>query len=725
MSDDRAMLRELADRVGIVSEFWDLQGTLRVTSDATREALLAAMRIDASSEELAKAAVRELDAHDRERILEPLQVWRELEGCAPSLTLRLAPELGPVEVELELRSEQGQRHAQSEQISARPGRSQVRIPLGAQLPPGYHDVRLRVRTGDGARDLATCLAVAPRTALRVSEVAPDRAFGVWGNLYTLRSERNWGFGDLGDLAALARLVAQHGGDFVGLNPLHAIRNEGFGIAPYSPVSRLFRNVLYIDVEAVPELASCPEARNRLGSASLRRELAALRESDVLEHARLLELKRDLLRALHDVFRRGTSPARRRAYREYVDRQGEALARFACFELLAREEPETRKCGDDWMRWPDRYRRPDAPAIDALRRDRAEDVAFECWLQFEIDEQLGTAARAGTEAGLRIGLYQDLAVGSAAASADTWLEQDRYAFGASLGAPPDAYSASGQDWGLPPLDPRRLRGDAYRFFIRLLRSAFRHSGALRIDHVMGLQRQFWTPVGRPASEGAYVRQPISDLLGLLALESRRHGALVIGEDLGTVPPELPGLLASWGILSSSVLCFEWEGERFRPSRSYSPRALVTANTHDLAPLGGYVAGRDLELRHEAGQIGDADALEGARAGRRHEVRSLVDRLVEEGLMPGPPGEEPDPVALRGAVTAFLARTPSPLVAASLDDLAGETEPLNLPGVPVENHRSWCRRMRRPLEELARDPDLVRDLESLRRERGSSRSERSRS
>jgi len=301
--------------------------------------------------------------------------------------------------------------------------------------------------------------------------------------------------------------------------------------------------------------------------------------------------------------------------------------------------------------------------------------------------------------MKVGLYPDLALGSARGGAETWSFADLFAQDASLGAPPDDFSPEGQDWAIPPLDPLRLREQGFAFFRRLLRASFAHAGALRIDHVLGFFRLFWIPKGRPASEGAYVRQPARELLAILAHESRRQGALVIGEDLGTVPAGTQARLARHGILSSRVLYFERLGSRFRPARTWSKRALATANTHDLVPLAGYAAGVDLALRRRAGAIPSQQALRSALAERAASARALEDRLLAEGILRarGPSAQE-----LAAAVSGFLARTPCPLVALSLDDALGESEPVNLPGVGPEAHPSWTRRMSVSLERLPAHP-----------------------
>jgi 4-alpha-glucanotransferase len=310
----------------------------------------------------------------------------------------------------------------------------------------------------------------------------------------------------------------------------------------------------------------------------------------------------------------------------------------------------------------------------------------------------------------IGVYGDLAIGSSAGGSDTWAFPDLFADGANVGAPPDEFATSGQDWGLPPIDPHRLRAQAYGYWIRVLRSAFAHVGAIRIDHIMGLFRLYWIPEGLPATEGAYVRYPGRDLMGILALESQRSGALVIGEDLGTVPRGLAARLARRGILSSRVLYFERRGTSFRPSKRYSARALATANTHDLAPLAGFLSGRDLRLRREAGQIATDEALDAQLRVRDRDRDALCRRLAVEGLLPSGPAP-PHPDRFAAAVTAFLCRTPAPLVGLSLDDLVGETEPVNLPGVAGSDHPSWTRRMRVPLQQLSSNPCARASLQAV--------------
>ena len=692
-------LQDLADAAGIVPSYVDQSGTeTRATSDETRVALLRAMGIDAATPDTARAALDEWESRERSRIVPPVRVVRRDDPDARTVDARVPGGSGRVAWTLELVPEEGEPlRADGQAAAERDGGVRVTLP---EVPPvGYHTLRVTVTVDGEEHGAEQSLIVVPEMCPPVADVAgQERVFGVIANLYTVRSGTNWGIGDVGDLARLAEWTAGVGGAFLGVNPLHALRNRGADISPYSPVSRIFRNTIYIDVHAVPELAESEEARRMVDFQEFRAEVEALRASDQVDYEGVSALKRRVLTLLHRAFSEGT--ARGAEYRRYREAQGDALTQFAVFEALA-EQQDT----GDWRTWPEELRDPNSEAVAAFAREHAAEVDFHAWLQFELDRQLGEAAARGEKAGLAIGLYQDLAIGTSPAGADVWANPHLFVQGASIGAPPDGYSADGQNWGLPPLDPRALREDAYRYWVRLVRASMRHAGALRIDHAIGLFRQFWIPEGAAGKDGAYVQFPVEDLLGIIALEAHRHRALVVGEDLGTVPPEVPPVLRRWGVLSSRVLYFEREGDEFRPAAEYEPMALATANTHDMPTLAGFWRGRDIEVKREVGMIeSDADVKEQKRD-RVKERRAILERLASEGVLAGAK-EPPSGAELRGAIHEFLARTPAALVGLSLDDLVGEAEPVNVPGVGPSEFSAWTRKLSTPIEELDRDP-AVRD------------------
>ena len=715
MSTRRPWLRALAERVGILSSYVATSGERRFTSDAVRAALLATLGHDGSTERAAARALRTLAERETRMLVEPVRIVGVGRQEARAVRARFSTgRRTRVDWSLELRDEAGGIACAAGASPCRGGTLQ--LPLPAELGLGYHTLRVVVDAGgDASSEAEQRLVVTPRRCTSVAEtLGRRRGFGLLANLYTLRSARSWGAGDLGDLRRLVRLAGRAGACFIGTSPLHALWNRGHEICPYVPVSRLYRNPLYLEIEAVPELAACARARSRLADPSFRRELEALRSSSRVEYERVARAKQAVLPLLHRAFaerHRDRPTPRGRAYARYLAREGEALDDFATFQTLAERLGEP-----DWRAWPAPFRDPRSPEVMRFRLEHAEALDFHRFLQFELDRQLGAGARAARAAGLAVGLYGDLAIGTSPSGSDTWAFPGVFVAGARIGAPPDAFAPEGQDWATPPLDPARLRATGYAHWVRLLRAAFAHFGALRVDHAMGLERLYWIPAGRPASEGAYVRYPAADLLGILALESRRAGAIVVAEDLGTTPRGFAARLARRAILSSRVLTFERRGAAFRPARRYSRRALVTANTHDLVPLAGFARGRDLELRRQAGALASDAALAAARRERAAAARALARRLAADGCL-SRGAELPDPPALCAAVAAFLCRTPAPLVGISLDDLVGERDPVNLPGIGPDRHPSWTRRMSVPVEQLGRDANVRAGLAAVPADRRS--------
>ena len=702
----RPALRRLADRVGIIDEYVDQTGKeRRRTSDATREALLTALGFRVGSEAEARDAIRAMDEEADARLIPAVRVSSAARLAAEGIVLR-APRKGSPSWHVTVMLEDGA----TRELEGRTRRAggELRIALPDDLPIGYHSMELALEGGEGGVVRQSLIVVPERCPSAETVLHGERAFGVTANLYTVRSARNWGVGDCTDLATLLEWTASVGGAFVGVNPLHALRNRAGDISPYSPVSRIFRNPLYLDVEAVPEFATSEEARERCASRETRAALAALREASRLDYEAVMRLKMPALETLHRAFaaqHRGRETSRGKAYAAYLAELGQPLDDYATFCVL---EEQFASRASSWRDWPAPYRDARSGAVAEFRRRHAEQVDLHRWLQFEIDRQLAEAARRGRGAGLPIGLYVDLAIGTSPAGSDVWIEPELFVDGVTIGAPPDPYSATGQNWGLPPIDPRRLEADGYAYWVRLVRASLRHGGALRIDHVMGLFQQFWIPEGKDGKDGAYVRFPSEALLGILALEATRAGAVVVGEDLGTVPKDVPPAMERWGLLSSKVLYFERTKDGgFRRSREYAPMALATANTHDMPTLAGFWEGSDVALRREAGLIPNAKAEKAERRARERDREALVERLQAEGVMAE--GEVPErDVALRAAVHAFLRRTPAWLVGLSLDDIVGEDEPVNLPGVGPDRFPSWTRRLAMPLERLRHDADVRRAL-----------------
>jgi 4-alpha-glucanotransferase len=698
MPRSQSALRVLARRAGILDSYAE-QGSesVRHTSDETRAALLDAMGFEARNDAEARDKLEEWDKRERERLLAPVRVVR---GTSPRLEIHVRipdDHRGPVGWNLSQQlptGEEAERSGRSEPDEF----GQLNLPLPVPVEPGYHRIRVRLHYGSRHPAGEQLLIVSPRTCPSPRERLKGRkVFGLSANLYAVKSERNWGVGDLTDLRAMIAWMSSVGGAFVGVNPLHALRNTASDVSPYRPVSRLYRNPLYLDVAAIPEFAALEHDAELRESV---RALGTLREARRLDYDRVWSVKSAALERLYAVFRDqhlACNSMRAQAFTDYVRREGRLLDDHATF-LTIEESLGTRRA--PWWEWPPALRDARSRAVADFRAKNAERVDYHRWLQFEIDRQLAAADKAAQAAGMAVGLYQDLAIGCAPDGSDAWANQGLLLHDVHLGAPPDQYSENGQNWGLPPMNPHVLREQRFEYWIALVRSALRHGGALRMDHILGLFRQFWIPAGRSGRDGAYVQFPTEEMLGILALEAHASNAIIVGEDLGTVPPEVPPTLRDWEILGTKVMYFErqdWTG--FAPAAGYEEMALTVADTHDQVPIAGFWLGRDIDIRREVGLL-TPEAAERARADRELERAGLTKRLQEEGLLSK--SEKPDPEDVPRLVNAFLCKTPSLMVALSLEDIVAETEPVNVPGVTHEAYPSWTRRLTTSLERITADP-----------------------
>ncbi|MFI8197687.1 4-alpha-glucanotransferase [Streptomyces sp. NPDC085942] len=542
------------------------------------------------------------------------------------------------------------------------------------IPPPYGVHRIHVRTPDHRRGSATLIA-APA---RVPQPA-ERTHGFLVQLYSLLSARSWGMGDLGDLADLAAWAGRTlGCGFIQVNPLHAaVPGRPTDPSPYRPSSRRFPDPVHLRVESIPEYG---HVRDRATLDDLRQDAAALGEA-VLNKGALIdrdavwELKRQALELVVQV---PLSPGRRADYCDFLAEQGQALEDHALWCALAEVH------GPDWHTWPEELRDPRSPGAARARTGLLDRVDFHCRLAWLTAGQLADAQRAAEDAGMDVGVIHDLAVGVHPSGADTWAQQDAFARGMSVGAPPDAFNARGQDWGLPPWRPDTLAATGYAAYRGLLRAQLAHAGALRIDHVMGLFRLWWVPEGRPPTDGAYVAYDAEAMLAVLVLEAHRAGAAVVGEDLGTVEPGVREALARRGVLGTSVLWFErdWEGDG-RPiaPEKWRRACLATATTHDLPSTAARLTGDHVTLRHRLGLL----------------TRSLEEELTEDvtdtaewlGLLARlrmlPEGDGDEEAAVR-AVHRFLLRTPALMTGVWLPDTVGDRRPQNLPGT-WDQYPNW--------------------------------------
>jgi 4-alpha-glucanotransferase len=592
--------------------------------------------------------------------------------------------------------------------------------LPEDLPLGQHV--LQVWAGGG--EPAECtLIVAPGRCHEPTELAEGmRLWGLAVQLYTLRSPENWGIGDFRDLKSVVRQAAAQEAAFVGLNPLHALfpANPGH-FSPYSPSTRHFLNVLYISVPDVPDYAECAAVRAIVEGADFQQELARLRATMNVDYYGVSQAKLPLLRRLFEHFRRehvGRDTMRARAFAAHLRERGEPLRLHALHDAIdehVRPQDPGRYWG--WPTWPPELRDPAHPGVREFEGQHRESVEFHGWLQWVADEQLAAAQRLARELGMRIGLYGDYAVGVNPSGSETWSDQRVYRNGAGVGAPPDALALKGQDWGIPPQDPHALIAERYRPFRNLIAANMRHFGALRLDHVMALFRQWWVPRGLGATEGGYVHYPLDDLMSVLALASERHRCLVVGEDLGTVPDEMRHAMAEFAVYSYKVLLFEKHPDgRFRRPEEYMRRAIATVTTHDLPTLCGYWAGGDLELRDRLHLYSGEEIRQRVFDERVRDRAQLLAALDSVGLRP-----ETDGAAGRGYsdqlahdIQLYLARSAAALVVLQFEDLIGMTDPVNVPGTSHE-HANWQRKVTTDIDDALGRESSLRLFADVRRAR----------
>jgi 4-alpha-glucanotransferase len=711
---------QLLDRAaavcGVDPGFWDIWGRHHASTVEAQQVILRAMGIDAGDQGRLEQSLAALTRRDWERLLPPAVVAGK--STHVELSLSVPRELLNEQARISVRREDGDTAEYEFNLAdlSQSGsfesdgrawvRKQARIPI--DLPLGYHDVAVQV----GSVHASTRYIVTPDRAWTAPELGRDgRAAGIAVSLYGVRSGRNWGCGDFGDLLEIVDWVSEQlEASFVSLNPLHAIHNRRpFNTSPYLPNCIFYQNFLYLDVESMEDFSGCRRARDLRQSPAVIAEIDELRRSPFVEYERVAALKLRFLKLLFVRFlrERRKNPARSREFEDFLSREGDLLEKFATYcaldDHLHQRNPEIW----NWKDWPAAYQDPSSPETRAFRTRRWRRVMFYQFLQWQIDIQLTRAQRRARERHLPIGLYHDLALATDQFGSDLWAHRPFFVAGCRVGSPPDDFAPKGQDWGFPPPHAERHREDGYRLFAESIRKNCRHGGALRIDHVMRLFRLYWIPDGSDATQGAYVRERSDDLVRILALESVRNQVVVVGEDLGTVEPAVRETLARFGILSYRLFYFEKNKlGGFRRYDEYPCQALVSSTTHDLPTLAGFWTSADVEARHNAGML-DNEGFRSQTADRMVEKQKMLDVLFLVGLMPAHlprlAAAYPELTGeLHNAIIGFLARTPSQFLAINQEDLTKERFQQNLPGTTWQ-YPNWGRKMRFTVEQLRSDPE----------------------
>ncbi len=735
MDQDTAEQRinELADLYGILHGYWDIFGTWHAITPEAKKAILTAMKLKVDTVDDIEKEIYEKKTKVWRSHLAPVYVISEQEqplSCPLFIPVKEGAE-GRLSVSCSMKDEQGlsgdvtlsgDSLSVSEELII-DGQRYVRIMLTdtARREPGYYTLTVTVRNhtqGLGMLKKTTNVIIAPESCYLPEDNGEHGLWGLAVNLYALRSARNWGVGDFRDLREVCTSVAGLSGSFVGINPLHAIPNASpYGLSPYSPISRLFRNVIYLDVEAVADVVESAAARSAMQAELFKAALKELRDAASVDYEKAAALKMEILRYAFDHFHEThyvQDTVRGRDFRTYLEGEGETLESFSLYLALREHFVRTRHVYS-WQEWPEAYRDLKREAVKLYRDNHEKEILFHCYIQWLIDGQLAEVQSLCRTSGMKVGLYHDLAIGAVGGGGDIWVYQD-VAGGADVGAPPDDFNPNGQNWGFPALIPEMLKETGYELFIQTLRKNMRHGGALRIDHALGLFRLFWIPSGMSPKQGGYVLQPSLDLLRIIALESRRNRTVVIAEDLGTIDEQFRNMLQRFRMLSYRLFYFErnYPDVSFKLPGQYVPTALCAVTTHDLPTLYGYWEGHDIDVKSRIGIYPDDLAQEQDRAARQRDRGLILDALKTENLLPDGVPEDPALVPrmtprLCSAIYRYLAKTPCRMVLVSLDDVIGTMDQQNLPGT-VDQHPNWIQKTPLTVEAIISDKRF-RDLKEV--------------
>lgn len=731
------LIDELAGLYGIIPEYWDVFGIRHVISGETQKTILKAMKLKLDSAEDVMHEIMDKRGRPWNRFIEPARVI-SINDQPLKIPVYIPVKEGEesrLSLSWSLEDEKGQRYefmlsgdalAVSEQRWI-DGARYIKVDLsdGVSRDLGYYFIHVSCKHPDdifpGGKNFiqkASRLIITPDSCYIPPELEKGRTWGLSVNLYSIRSDRNWGVGDFTDLRDIIKMVAEHKGGFVGINPLHAIPNKKpYGISPYSPISRHYKNFIYLDMDSVPEVKESAEAQVIMKSGIFKKQLDELRSEDLIDYKKIAFLKKSILEEAFELFygkyyRKGSE--RDNEFERYMLEEGAALESFALF-LALWEHMNARLKVYVWQDWPGEYLNPRSEKVRDFRKENEREVLFYKYIQWLIDKQHGEAAGYAGNLGMPVGIYHDLAIGSIGGGSNAWSYQNLIAGEIDVGAPPDDFNPSGQNWNFPPMIPDRLKETGYEFFTDIIRKNMKYNGALRIDHALGMFRLFWIPCGMPPVMGTYVAYPEEDLLRIIALESVRNRTMVVAEDLGTVGANVRETLARFRMLSYRLLYFErnYPDPSFTPPEKYPDMALCAVTTHDLPTINGYWTGRDLEVKKRLDLFRDADLWQRFLSDRGRDKALLLKALKAEGIIPNEfPSDPAMTDELCRAIYHYLALAPCKLATVSLDDVIGTLDQQNMPGT-TDAYPNWMQKTPLGLEQIARDKRFEALSEVFRR------------
>ncbi len=722
MNQDNA-LKQVAEMAKIADRYVSAWGSEAQVEDDTIRHILASLGYDTSSDE---ALLQSAEKKHKKDVVDPVLVVHQ--GAAIEVPLYLGVSARESEFDWRLQTEQGEvleGYLQSQIVrDERAEGGPLVFALPNDLPLGYHTLLIARKRRKAPYEMT--LIVTPQACYKQPALVQGKK--LWGpsiQLYTLRTQHNWGMGDFGDLKQLVADIASRGGDFVGLNPIHALFPANpEGASPYSPSSRRWLNILYIDVSSVPEFALSAEAQQKVGSPEFQQRLQKVRDAHWVNYSEVAELKLSVLPLLFAEFKKrhlDKHSDRAHAFLNFVEEGGESLLHQAAFDALHAELHAQDASVWGWPVFPEKYRRFDSAAVQKFIDEQKDLVHLYMYLQWIADTQIHEAQSLAEEKGMAVGLYRDLAVGVADSGSETWADHGNLLQDVSIGAPPDVLGPLGQNWGLPPLNPQVLQATAYDAYIKLLRANMKHCGALRIDHVLGLLRLWWIPKGENATKGAYIYYPVKDMLAILALESHRHQCSVIGEDLGTVPDEIVELLRDAGVHSYKVFFFETskeDGGYVSPAH-YAEQSMAALCTHDMPTLRGFWHCDDLKMGREIGLYPDEEQLQGLFDDRLKSKQGILDSVAWHGYLPAGVGRDATQVPmdsyLSEALQLHVAAGSSALLSVQLEDWLEMDKPVNIPGT-VNEYPNWRRKLSMNLDEIFAREEVNRIAARLTEVRG---------
>jgi 4-alpha-glucanotransferase len=708
MNDDGlTSLHALAEAAGMSVDWQDASGKpQRVTPDVLKN-VLGALGIDAGSDDAIDASLAALrGGGDDDASHFVIGVVRQ------SIEVPLPDTGGTLTFRVEFDDDGGVADGDARRKDA----DTVIVP-GINVP-GYHRLFIGNQT--------FTLAIAPARCYSVSDAIgkpQPREWAVGVQIYSLRRKSgslgapgaSGGIGDFTALGSLASVLAKRGAAGVAISPVHAMFTaDPHRISPYAPSSRLFLNVLYIDPADVFGQPAVALAVSALG---LTLEVTRLEQLELIDWPAVARSKLAILRRLFEGFPGNVGSSIHESFLKFREEGGSLLENHARFEALHAWRIAEGFPTGGWRDWPECYRNPDSPEVAAFAQEHAAEVTFHAALQWLADRGLARAQKTARDAGMAIGLIADLAVGTDPGGSHAWSRQGEILAKLSPGAPPDIYNAQGQAWGLTAFSPAALKRTGYRAYIEMLRACLRHAGGIRIDHALGLKRMWLVPEGAAATDGAYINYPFDDIMRLIALESWRHRAIVVGENLGTVPEGFNDQIGKAGMLGMDVLWFErqhfGDNAPIKAPRDWPPEAMAMTTTHDLPTIAGWWTATDIHWRERLDLFGPDDTLESQLAIRARDREQLIRALNDAGIAVSQDTDpaSPPPIA---ETFRFVGSTPCPLAVVPLEDLLGDDEAPNLPGT-TEGHPNWRRRVATTLEQLLDDPAVEQRLDALHQSR----------